>query len=280
MNSTPFILTFGLLLFDPRPSEACTCPPPLPFTFPADGAVDVPTDVVLLAGRPLEAFRLVQGDVDVTIAALEVDGLYEIRPAEPLAPSTTYELLDLSEHVLTFTTGEGPASAPAEPGVETFHVSGAPLDGWQSSCILGDTAAFVELEMAADPAVALYSVRRAGAAEGRWIEPAQLAASDEAHLDICGLGSLLQITDDTLCFDVAARNAAGAMSEYVQHCASVERCAPVSIDDEPTCQPVDEGDDDPVPDVEDDDGGGCNAAGGAAGWPIVILFMAWRRRRR
>jgi uncharacterized protein (TIGR03382 family) len=275
----PALLVSASLLALPRPSEACSCPPRQLDTFPADGAVDVAIDVVLMARLPTEAYRLVQGETEVSIAVDTNDGLTEIRPAVLLAPDTAYELFDGANRVVGFTTGDQAAPLPGEPAVAEFRVRGAPLDGWNHSCISGTSAGFIDLALVADPRAALYSVRRSDGYT-QWFDIDEVAASGERYLDNGGLGAMLAIREDTLCFEIAARGANGVLGPPARHCAVVEACAPVSGAVETlTCEP-------PVlppdgSDTVDDRDGGCSAVGGAGGtWLALLALVGLRRRRR
>lgn len=121
------------LLFYPSSAEACTTTlsedETSVRTLPANGAEDVPTDVALLVDvsqirsalvQPFDDFATLRTSTGATLAveAKPLSSRYvEVKPLQPLAPNTAYEL-DLrvqgtSEEepelsTMTFTTGAGP----------------------------------------------------------------------------------------------------------------------------------------------------------------------------
>lgn len=137
------LIGFLVALASPGRAVACSPFPACPYalgTLPRDGATAVPTNVWIrieatasgrcdASGCDGIAMRLreqggAEVELDVVISTLSPSWLHSARPRTPLAPRTTYELLETSgpcraagEHVLaTFTTGDGDDDvAPPSP---------------------------------------------------------------------------------------------------------------------------------------------------------------------
>jgi hypothetical protein len=114
---------------------SCECLETAPFTFPADGAIDVPTSVRIFVNWPdpgvTPAFQLTEADtgtrVEVTIDPSGGDpNQYFVTPGKPLVAATRYQLTS-GDDTLSFTTGSGPASAAPQLGEVTVREGAADL---------------------------------------------------------------------------------------------------------------------------------------------------------
>jgi MYXO-CTERM domain-containing protein len=162
-------------LFGPRAARACStqAPPPALETLPADGAVEVPTDVrptvnAFAAGiysltDQAPTFELVDPAGHV-VALTPGDGFtwdLELSPAEALTPNTRYQLnghwavgaaMTPVDKSVSFTTGAGPlAAAPPRPqaSMEHYFFSNGPGSSCDpqptGSCVAMPDDAVVEL---------------------------------------------------------------------------------------------------------------------------------------
>ena len=115
----------------PRVADACSyATVVIESSYPAFGARDVPTNAMLFVSGPLDGPGVSLERADGTPVAIEVISLdpsgFDVRPLAELEPQQTYLLRApgptelghnpyfVTSTVLEFTTGDGPAGAPAE----------------------------------------------------------------------------------------------------------------------------------------------------------------------
>lgn len=154
-HSLALLSVFLIIAADVPSAQACLYPVPEPdlaWGEPADNATGVPTDVIPYYRMPVLAHAgegVVPGtftlrttsSVEVALAPRRAQHhVYELVPAEPLDPDTTYVLTgrwtvngkDI-EDTLQFTTGSGPLEdAPAKPDASIEHYEVVGTEG--TSC--------------------------------------------------------------------------------------------------------------------------------------------------
>jgi uncharacterized protein (TIGR03382 family) len=269
----------------PRPARACSCAPD-PGVTPADGATEVPTNVVLVVRNGPEALDEYvlagpggQVAVEVTMAVEQsIYWIALVQPLAPLAPDTEYTLGTGPFSEVRFTTAAGADTVAPEAvalGELTLaHASTSPDGG--SSC--GDEYSFVDLAITppAD-AVAIDVVVTTGDASSRYVV---LADRFDWGLSSWNAGCEVRVPLEAgahTCFEVRARDAAGNLGPPAERCADVTACADI-----PDAEAFDGdlSDCDPAPPPASDDGG-CDAAGPAAlGLPLLALLALYAVRRR
>jgi hypothetical protein len=167
------LLALGLaLIASPAPVWACTIVAPGPSLEgqPADGAMDVPTDVVLVfrtpnAPRPVDDLESIPGEYTLRTdsgAAVELKPLvslgrgayFELAPTASLAPATRYTLEarwtypdgSQTNDKLTFETGTGPLAAAAEPARALMLSYQLKYEGHESTCGPQESASCIAVD--------------------------------------------------------------------------------------------------------------------------------------
>lgn len=295
----PFVLAAitgaAALFIAPRPADACSCEFELNVT-PADGATDVPTNVILIVtnrravadvGTDVIILEGPSGEVAVEVSSVVDQSAHRVelvRPLAPLEPLGDYTLrADLSE--VSFRTGSQADVVTPEPvGLGELTLAHANVsDAVGFSC--GDEYWYVDLAIAAPAdAVAVDVFVNVDEVRSHYIVEAGLASwSLSSWNEGCGLLVPLQTSQPT-CFEVRARDAAGNLGEPMERCATVTACAdlqdPEAFDgDLGDCEPFVE----PEPDPPGDSGGCRSTSGSSLAVPfaaLVLLLHAVRRRRR
>lgn len=147
-------------------SCACSCVS-FPDLLPRDGAVNVPTNVVLRAMYPSASSTapvatLVRQDTQETVELIDSAGptlfLRSFTPTTPLAPRTVY-VFTVAERPMTFTTGDGEDHvAPATPALERIDFAASstcgPRRAWTLHFTSDDDAALVFAQTANSDEVA------------------------------------------------------------------------------------------------------------------------------
>ena len=283
------------------PAGACGWVPSLELAEPADGATDVPTNVVpwLWGKLGSEPFTITLRDSEGTAAPADVEPLrgyvisdfVEVRPREPLRVGTQYELeLVVREtvSVYAFTTGDG--ALDGEPGALGALAMQVADNAYMSSC--GDNT-FTCVARPAD--VTLHAtVVSAGETEAEllWQWPGAVRYARTAP-------SL----DRPFCIELRARNLAGALGPPSEVCSDGSPRYDVATTSPITCEgsrvATEDGFADGLPppdpavgdagpggpagrDAGGGGGGGCAASPGRGdGWLAlaVLLGLALRRGR-
>jgi hypothetical protein len=205
-----------------RLAAACSCSPTI-YTFPVDGATDVPVDslIVVWGSEPSE---LRANDEPVSF---EVRSLWQFWPTRAtrvvaaLTPATSYSLA-VGDQVIRFSTGTSTSAPPVSIDDPVLQASVAPID-IDSSC--PNSWDHLALTLSEDPPLLSLSFFRF---EDLLI-PREMLAELRAPTNICRLSlGLDQMAE--LCVEVRAVSASGVRGEPATVCAPVTHCASVSLE--------------------------------------------------
>ncbi|MEZ4368790.1 MAG: MYXO-CTERM sorting domain-containing protein [Kofleriaceae bacterium] len=307
-------VTLGLAVTALRPpaADACSCDVNR-IKLPADGAVDVPTNLgavlvqdIGLGLEPEITLRGPGGMVPLGPPTLLIDwwqnSLRRIPILAPLAADATYTVVVVPEsgsaHSWTFTTGATvDDEAPPPPGFEELRAART-FDPNGSDGICGDDASVLELsvQLPADAVAARVRVEGAGPSSptDQTLPLAYMWLGDRFVLgsQTCFVKVEL-VRGAEVCVDLSVVDLAGNESAPARACTIVRDCANLdlleaSTDDILTC-PLG-GSSDPMDPPRfpwpmggaDTDAGGCAAGGGTdlAPLALVALLGVTRRRRR
>jgi len=291
-------LVVAVACLSARPAEACTCGGAPQVLSPADGATDVPTNVVpviddvasyqqtvALTLREDGATTEVGVPFDVFTSALGTSGFVVGRPGE-LAPLTTYVLsLGVGGFVTStrFTTGTARDDAPPSfAGLTGFvpeqqEYPAPALRECVNSCVLRVDGRVnrIRLQHGAGEGVIWYrlQVREAEAAAPFYEAALEVGATDLIRPFVCGTQPPVLDPDRSYCARLTAHDAAGnTAGGEVEVCTATETCTARDVD----CLPVEEC-------VPAKHGGCAIARGSGAGacrlGPAILAVLAVLRRR-
>lgn len=243
----PFILFLAVALAAPAIAQAdCLTPEPdLLWSYPADGARDVPTNALFwfvssqtsfnpelsatLNGKPLnwpESARSTWRNV--SMSRVHVD-------PGPLAPNTAYTLVlrfglgpKSGAYELHFTTGGGPGK-PGEGARVIGHVADLPPQRPGVPCaeLIGTQACF---DMLTDtpPAWHRFVLQKSDAIA--WFVQGEQADSNVLWPAECGMPRLfLQVVRPDACFNIQAITPGGLREPWTHFCLNDDKAAPADL---------------------------------------------------
>jgi MYXO-CTERM domain-containing protein len=294
-----FLALAALTSAAPRPAEACSCASEAPRVSPADGALDVPINAVIIV-----AFGHASADpqvelrdpstgavIPLTVQPHPAGEGWQLASPGMLEPGTKYEITATSALGSTQTTFVTGAATDVEPiafaGLASISLETMtyPLERDGSACIdscvsFGGTnpghISRIRLGYAppADAALLVFSLERE---DGTVVDqlPIEYGTADGRVLGFssCEHGAVLE-REGRYCGRLVAYDVAGNVTgSQTVVCEDVQTCAPELVAD--SCTPADT-----CAAVASDDGGCATTGRGTGAVALVLGLAALARRRR